>query len=93
MTCLREQRILSGAIAQRLLERRGRDEVVRHRLVELVLHVARIDLREQLAVLDDRSHFDRHLDDLTRRLRLDLDRIDGLDDCRSPERGRRCRRA
>ena len=75
-----EERILSCAVADRALERRGRDDVVRHRLIELVLHVARIDLREQVALLDDASDFDGLLDHGTAGLRLDVDGIDGLDD-------------
>ena len=49
-------------------------------LVVLVLHVARVDLDEQIARLHEGSRFDRHLRDEAGRLRLDLDDVDRLDD-------------
>ena len=52
------------------------------RLVELVLDVAGVDLDEQIARLDHRAGFDRQLGDHARRLRLDLDDVDRLDDAR-----------
>ena len=56
---------------------RGRERGVR--LVVLVLHVARVDLRQQVAGLDRRADLDRHAHDLPRGLRLHLDQVDRLD--------------
>ena len=49
------------------------------RLVVLVLHVARVELHDQVARLDQRARLDRHLRDLPRGLRLHLDDVDRLD--------------
>jgi hypothetical protein len=50
------------------------------RLVVLVLHVARIELDDEVARPDERAGLDRHLDDLSRRAGLHLDDVDRLDD-------------
>jgi hypothetical protein len=48
-------------------------------LIELVLHIARVELHDEIARPDDGAGLDRHLDDLARRARLDLDDVDRLD--------------
>ena len=92
MTCLSEQRVLARLVAQQPVQRGVRHDVVSHGLVELVLDVARIDLREQRALLDLEPTSTGSCSNRAPRLGLDLDRIDRLDDCRWPARGPRCRR-
>ena len=69
------------ALLRRLrdLERRLCSAQIGGRLVVLVLHVARIDLHEQLSGLHHRADFNRDLGDLTRGLRFHFDHVDRLD--------------
>ena len=69
-----------GALPLRLGHREaclGRPRV-RRRLIEAVLHVARVDLHDQVADVHDGPDLDRHLDDLPRGARLDVHDVDRL---------------